>query len=323
MNEKPEVYARSYLGIKDEKARRVLNTAPTTVANITAEQIEKGISLEALEAINVPVYRYGTQITIHGIIPDFEQCYVLGYKSLTKNQNGSMGIKYVAIDGEKKEILKRVYWALSAFTDCLMYPALNASGMELRKRMENKEEALKLYNSIPLNLIIGHREALRDMYGSFWVILTFNACPIENLWKFISWWTKGNSTSEEHLLKAEEAKRKMELEEAEKRKSVFQKLQEEQEAKRQRNITLLQVVPSIPNFKAVPGKFSIMYKNGRIVCIRIIEYNAELLWAQSWKSFVEAKFKCKGNKWNALFDDVYAIYSQEVIQAAGFFKDGE
>jgi hypothetical protein len=54
----------------DDKARRRLNTAPNVEANITLDEIEKGVTIERLESINVPVYQYGTQITIHGTFPN-------------------------------------------------------------------------------------------------------------------------------------------------------------------------------------------------------------------------------------------------------------
>lgn len=49
---------------KDSKARRVSNVAPDTAANITADALENGIALEALESLNVPVFRYSTQTCI-------------------------------------------------------------------------------------------------------------------------------------------------------------------------------------------------------------------------------------------------------------------
>jgi hypothetical protein len=86
----------------DDKARRRLNVS-TKPAGISGEEIQKGVTSEQLLAIKVPVFFYKTQITIHGKLPDVGDGQVLTYKCLIKNQNGSVGVRYIAIDGEKKE----------------------------------------------------------------------------------------------------------------------------------------------------------------------------------------------------------------------------
>lgn len=92
--------------------RKVINRADNvTIGADVLEQIEEsGITSEQLDALNVPVFRYKTQITLHGIFPALENSGRLGgYKSLFRNGNGSLGIKYNAIDYAKK---KRIYRAL-------------------------------------------------------------------------------------------------------------------------------------------------------------------------------------------------------------------
>ena len=49
----------------DVKARRRTNVTRDS-ASITEEQLERGVTIEELSAIGVPVYRYETQVTIHG-----------------------------------------------------------------------------------------------------------------------------------------------------------------------------------------------------------------------------------------------------------------
>lgn len=88
----------------DDKARRVLNTAPNQQADITLKEIADGVTIERLESLTVPVYQYSTQITIHGIFKDIpNDLVVAGYKSVFYNQNKSLGVKYIAIDGAKKD----------------------------------------------------------------------------------------------------------------------------------------------------------------------------------------------------------------------------
>lgn len=91
-------------GARDTLARRRLNTSPDTVANITAEEIEKGqVTIETLEKLNTPCYLYSSQVTIHGKLPDITNRHdALGYKSIIMNGNGTLGVKYTAIDAGKK-----------------------------------------------------------------------------------------------------------------------------------------------------------------------------------------------------------------------------
>ena len=99
-----EVFDKKELVNRDTKARRRVNVS-SAAASVTAEQIEAGITIEAIENIGVPVFLYGGQITIHGKLPGFESDRVLGYKSIFQNGNGSIGVKYIAIDGEKKALI--------------------------------------------------------------------------------------------------------------------------------------------------------------------------------------------------------------------------
>ena len=70
-----------------------------------------GVTCEFLDTINAPVFKYGTQITIHGLFPAIENgLYIGGYKSIIQNKNLSIGVKYNAIDAEKKA---RIYGYLS------------------------------------------------------------------------------------------------------------------------------------------------------------------------------------------------------------------
>ena len=93
---------------RDDKARRVSNVAPDTIANIDEETLEKGVTLESLENLNVPVLRYSTQVTVHGKLPSFNpSARPGGYKAIFQNQNGSIGVRYSAIDACKKALLVR------------------------------------------------------------------------------------------------------------------------------------------------------------------------------------------------------------------------
>lgn len=82
-----------------------LNTCSRNVPQEYLDQIEKGCSIEHLETMmakKFDVFKYKTQITIHGVFPALSTRRVGMYVNLTQNQNKSVGVRYTAIDREKK-----------------------------------------------------------------------------------------------------------------------------------------------------------------------------------------------------------------------------
>lgn len=211
----------------DDKARRVLNTAPDKVADITLDEIEKGITIERLSELTVPVYRYGGQVTIHGIFKDIPtDLRVHGYKSVFRNGNGSLGVKYVAIDGDKKSLLNRI----SRYSKTKWGIHINSQGCEAIRVFhsndrENDIQRLKdCFNSTPDDLYIGNKYWASLMYGGFAVIIYIGAIYNNNLWPLINALTGIASQAEYDTIHAEaeaeyermliegEAKRKLEAE---------------------------------------------------------------------------------------------------------------
>jgi hypothetical protein len=210
----------------DDKARRVLNTAPDKFADITLKEIQKGITIERLETLSVPVYMYGTQITIHGKFTDMpDDLRVAGYKSVFKNGNGSVGIKYVAIDGDKKQLLERIsryrveghpHWGILSSSEGYIAQRIF--------RPDDKQACIDCYNSTPDSLFIGNKEAFKVWYGGYAVVLHIGAIYQDNLWSLITALTGITSQAEFDRLEAEsnakyqrmladgEAKRKLEAE---------------------------------------------------------------------------------------------------------------
>lgn len=99
-----------------------LLTTKKVVPNELLEQIEtRGITTEELEALKkkgFDIFTYQTQITIHGVFK-INNTRIGGYKNLTVNKNKSLGIRWNAIDKEKKDkiqtYLRRDNWKM--FTD--------------------------------------------------------------------------------------------------------------------------------------------------------------------------------------------------------------
>jgi len=86
----------------DKKSKLLLSDKK--IPQILIDAIEKGdITSEVLETLDFPIRKYMTQITIHGDFDNFNQGY--GYKFVFKNKNGSVGVKWQAIDWKKRKYI--------------------------------------------------------------------------------------------------------------------------------------------------------------------------------------------------------------------------
>lgn len=176
---------------RDDKARRVANVAPRTVANITADTIENGVTLEALEALNVPVLRYATQVTIHGKLPEFnEYARPGGYKSIIRNGNGSIGVRYCAIDAGKKALINMACKVAGSWSAMMTSQGFQISqGFYVRDETEReakKAETLAALRSLPTGLFFGQAFAYSLPYGAgYGAAADIGAIPEESLWQLI------------------------------------------------------------------------------------------------------------------------------------------
>jgi hypothetical protein len=169
----------------DDKARRRSNTAPKTLANISAAEIESGVSLERLQALNVPVYQYATQLTIHGQLPEFSgKARPAGYKSIFKNENGTLGIRYVAIDAEKKQILCEA--AKLADKERRAFSAhIDSRGLQLSAFFQAKADCLECFKSFPRDWFCGNVFAAAGFFGGYYVVAEVGALPAVTFWEFV------------------------------------------------------------------------------------------------------------------------------------------
>ena len=86
-------------------ARKEINRSNIEIPQSALDEIEtQGITSERLDTLQVPVFKYKTQITLHGHFGELSQAGRIGqYKHLVRNGNESLGIRYAAIDYAKKE----------------------------------------------------------------------------------------------------------------------------------------------------------------------------------------------------------------------------
>jgi hypothetical protein len=177
--------------LHDDKARRVLNTAPDKTPNIDIQSLINGITIEELDAINVPVLRYTTQITIHGIFPQNAAKYLLT-QGLVLNQNRSLGVRYNNIDMTKKKLLRNIsnlsedenkWTVVINSTETHVYKVFySREGTTLP---ELKKQAIDCYNNTDDSLYIGFKEVFGLMYGmGYAVLITLGAIYQKDVWKF-------------------------------------------------------------------------------------------------------------------------------------------
>ena len=89
--------------------RHKLNTTSKSISLDVVNEIEKfGITSERINELvsdGFDIYKYKTQITLHGLCKELNNERVNGYKCLTLNANLSIGIKYIAVDVAKKHTI--------------------------------------------------------------------------------------------------------------------------------------------------------------------------------------------------------------------------
>lgn len=125
-------------------AKCILNRSTKIIDKTILDKIEsEGATSEILETLGVPVFRYKTQITIHGKFSELNNHYLGGYKNLFQNKNESIGIKWQAIDYLKKN---EIYTKVSKFNSDF-WISKNSTAFELcktSKRFTTKDEYLEL-----------------------------------------------------------------------------------------------------------------------------------------------------------------------------------
>ena len=235
----------------DTVARRRSNTC-TEVANITAAELKSSPSIESLMRLNVPVYRYKTQVTIHGVLPETEFKNVTGYQCIVQNGNGTIGLKYVGIDGEKKVIIRKV----ASVVKSDWCSVLDSRGLVIWRDFDNPADCKTCYETLSADHFYGRAQGYkfypmwRDI-PKYRVELSVDAIPADSLWSFIG---MVYGVDEQGYLAAVEAenerKRLRELEYAE-REAENKKLRELQRVAALEAVKGMQeYASSLPNRKA-------------------------------------------------------------------------
>ena len=184
------------LEAKSYDAKNILNRASnTSLSQTVLDDIENdGVTSEYLETLDVPVFKYQTQITIHGMFPELQgNGRINGYKHIFQNKNMSLGVKYDAIDAKKKH---KIYETISELTDfnvhhsCSEYYLFKYYAVKTMEDAKQKStELCAEYAHIDSKLYFGSFgvNLLRDAYGRLFVekYLIVTAIYEKNVYEFI------------------------------------------------------------------------------------------------------------------------------------------
>lgn len=216
---KPEEILSNEVNIDTPKK---LNRSETKVPIDIINEIEtKGMSLERLESLGLPIYKYQTQITVHGNFDGLTKDRVGGYKNLTLNQNKTLGIRYNAIDAEKKKIISKALFLDRKYNEEGAKEGFNTEmdskgftvykskiTTEKSKAIEIANEFKSEANSLPYNFIGNKYVNIYSIYGMYLIKyeIHLNAISQAYLWDFISSITNGRITADSFfkLLKTQE-----------------------------------------------------------------------------------------------------------------------
>lgn len=222
----------------DKKHIKNLSTKKVPAALLQA--VEKGCSFETLEKLakGFPICKYQTQITVHGIFDDPSTRCVGFYVNLTKNKNQSLGIRWTAIDHEKKEKL----FSYIKLMDNEWHIQEDSSSFYMRKmvRVTSREELLKVQeryqaevDKIDVNLFTGSANVfkLEGLWGITYVglALVIQCFPEGRFWQIAENIT-GKKKSE--ILAAEAAKIAEEKKREEEQETERKRYQQEADRRR-------------------------------------------------------------------------------------------
>lgn len=231
--------------VTDSKARRRSNVSGKT-ANITAEEIESGVTIERLTALNVPVFQYSTQVTIHGTLPEFsETARPAGYKSVFRNANGTIGVKYVAIDAAKKQLL----CSISRVREGKFNASLDSQGLTLNAYFSEKAECLEAYRNFPRDLFAGSVKAAAGFWGGYYVIAEVGAIPEANFWTLVD---KLFNITEAEYTRLKTEKDEAQRIESERRTREYEENMAKRKAESDTAMEAIAASISLPRLNAIP-----------------------------------------------------------------------
>ena len=223
-------------------AKHKINCSPAKeIPESTIKEAEsQGLTIETLDRLSengLDIFKYKTQITIHGICNCDTSGYVDFYKSMVINKNKSLGIRWRAVDVQKKN---RIISGLRRFgwwyvdNSAELRPQLSYRCFSQKQISEKCEELKKISQRINRSLFFGKIEInIYEGYGCFYPTLDLYVDGIYDInVKPLILSVLGLSEAEydkeikEQDKQAESERKEMELHDLERQKRLHQKMTE-------------------------------------------------------------------------------------------------
>lgn len=271
-----------------------LNTCNRKVPQDCLDRIEDGCSLEQLEEMvndRFDIFKYGTQITIHGIFPELSVNRIGGYVNIVRNKNRSIGVRYTAIDRYKKERLFSLLrdadgWNIDDRSD-------RYSVYRMKPLPRNREEALEIVGEfkqraekINRDLFIGSVSCYTfQTMCSVYVCLDVNVCCFYEK-NFDALFENLSGMSVEDGRKAQKEKLEKEAAERAARNARWEKEREEREKreaeeKEKFRAAALDFVSNTPPPAAYERREDYDFKPGDKVCrLYFDRYDKKFTWVE-------------------------------------------
>ena len=221
-----------------------LNTCNKQVPLEYLASIENGCSIEQLEEMmrkKFDVFKYKTQITIHGIFPELSTNRVGWYVNLTQNKNKSIGVRYTAIDHDKKGrlfgLLSKVSeWRVQENSTQYYICKMQVLPNDWEKNRDKVFEIVRKYEAeakkIDKNLFVGNVSCYvaQGLFRSY-MCLDVNICcfyekNFEKLFENLSGMTLEDGKERYETIKADEKRKHDELEAKWRKEAAERKLKE-------------------------------------------------------------------------------------------------
>lgn len=215
--DKKSVFYSKYEGIFATPKK--LNRSQKAIPQQFIDKIESGecnsADIENLQKI-VPVFVYKTCLTIHGNFPDINRTHIGYYKNIIQNQNGSLEIRWSAIDNHKKKLIAkyiREHLSFNTREDSThgIYFEKSETANEKEKAIEilrqYRKEAEKM--SIP-GMMAKYFVSGYSYFGRYYIYLTIMPYQVTGSPLFIASKLTGESESnilEQYNLKEEEQRK--------------------------------------------------------------------------------------------------------------------
>lgn len=171
-------------------AKNILNRSQGVVSQEIINSIESGgITSEMLQSFPFPIFKYRTQITLHGkFISDRDYFITGGYKNLIINKNKSLGVRYSAIDMQKKQFIYKVLRLEKSRFFMDITSTSSSITSYLKHTPENLETMKQVFTMLPTNYIgFSQLYISQSMFGTYIVIkLYLNAIYQNELFSFLS-----------------------------------------------------------------------------------------------------------------------------------------